>query len=161
MGLPKSSITVEIVTEADDNLRDIILQIDEEAFGFGSLSEWSLPLFLHYGRLYIARLNGEPVGTAELMRDWRDPELVYLYGIAVAPDLRGSGIGTILFRSILESLPKAGYRRLQLTVHPENQAAIHIYQDKFGMKQVDFIRNYYGPGEDRLLLEWDWGRIRL
>lgn len=154
MGPGINKITVEIVTQIDDELREIILNIDEEAFGEGSLNEWSLPPFLHYGRVYLARINGKPVGLAELMRDWRDPELAYLYGYAVAREYQKQGIGTAMLRTILEGLPRAGFKRLQLTVHPENHTAIHIYQDKFGMKAVDFIPGYYGPGEDRWLLEW-------
>ncbi len=154
MGPGINKITVEVVTQIDDELRETILNIDEEAFGQGSLNEWSLPPFLNYGRVYLARLNGKPVGLAELMRDWRDPELAYLYGYAVAREYRGRGIGTALMRTILEALPRAGFKRLQLTVHPENYTALHLYQDKFGMKPIDFIVGYYGPGEDRWLLEW-------
>lgn len=148
-------ISVEMVTRLDQYLSEIMLGIDEEAFGPGSLTEWSLPLFLHYGRIFLARYNGKPVGLAELMRDWRDPELAYLYGYAVAIDYRDLGIGTAMFRSILEALPRAGYRRLQLTVHPENQAAMHLYIDKFQMRRVEFVKDYYGLGEDRWLLEWN------
>jgi ribosomal protein S18 acetylase RimI-like enzyme len=149
-------IMVETVTEMDRDLWERILHIDEAAFGPESLNKWSLPLFLHYGGLFIARYNGEPVGAAELIRDWHDPALVYLYGYAVTPEFRGMGIGTTLLGFILKVLPRAGFRRLQLTVHPENQLALHIYRDKFGMRAVEFIRNYYGPGEDRWLLEWSW-----
>lgn len=151
----RKSIAVEIVTRVDDELRDVMLQIDEEAFGPGSLNEWSLPPFLHYGRVYVARYQSKPIGIVELMRDWRDPGLAYLYGYAVTREYRGQGIGTVLLRMILKSLPLAGFRRLQLTVHPENQVAIHIYQEKFGMRKVEYIDNYYGSGEDRWLMEWN------
>jgi ribosomal-protein-alanine N-acetyltransferase len=151
-----SKISVEIVTKIDAYLQEIMLRIDEEAFGPGSLNDWSLPPFLHYGRVYLARYDGEPVAMAELIRDWRDPELAYLYGFAVEKSYRGQGIGTALFRTILAALPRAGYRRLQLTVHPENQIAIHIYQNKFGLQKLEFIKDYYGTGEDRWLLEWNW-----
>ncbi len=150
------SITVEIATKIDEYLRETMLAIDEEAFGPGSLNEWSLPPFLHYGRVYVARFDGTPVGIAELMRDWRDPELAYLYGAAVAKEYQGYGIGTAMLRTILEGLPRSGFRRLRLTVHPENQIAIHIYQDKFRMRKVEFMKDYYGPGEDRWLFEWNW-----
>ena len=156
MDSSEATISVAIVTKIDDYLREIMLGIDEEAFGPASLNDWSLPPFLHYGRVYLARYNGTPVGIAELMRDWRDPELAYLYGYAVAIDHRGLGIGTAMLRTIFEALPRAGFRRLQLTVHPENQIAIHIYQDKFNMKKIDFLKDYYGPGEDRWLFEWTW-----
>jgi len=149
-------ISVEIVTTVDDDLRETLLSIDEEAFGSASLNEWSLPPFLHYGRVYLARFNGNPAGIAQLMRDWRDLELVYLYGYAVAVDYQGYQVGTTLLRHIFEALPRAGFKRLQLTVHPENLAAMHIYEDKFRMQRISFLKDYYGPGEDRWLLEWNW-----
>ena len=156
MDVEQPLISIEIVTVADDYLREIMLSIDEEVFGPASLNEWSLPPFLHYGRVYLARLDGKPVGIAQLMRDWRDQELVYLYGYAVAPDFQGYGVGTALLRHIFDALPRAGFKRLQLTVHPENHAALHIYEEKFQMKRLRFLKDYYGPGEDRWLLEWNW-----
>ncbi|HOJ77567.1 MAG TPA: GNAT family N-acetyltransferase [Bacillota bacterium] len=157
MDVREPKITVETVHKIDDELREQMLAIDEEAFGAGSLNEWSLPPFLHYGRVYVARFNGLPVGIAELIRDWRDPEMAYLYGYAIKREYQGYGIGTIMFRTILEGLPRAGFQRLQLTVHPENKIALHIYQNKFGMKKVEFIKDYYGAGEDRWLMEWKAG----
>jgi ribosomal protein S18 acetylase RimI-like enzyme len=156
MDSPEHKISIEIVTKIDDYLREVMLTIDEEAFGPGSLNEWSLPPFLHYGRVYLARYDGEPVGIAELMRDWRDPELAYLYGYAVMQDYQGYGIGSTMLKFIFEGLPRAGFKRLQLTVHPENQIAIHICQDKYRMRKVDFLKDYYGSGEDRWLFEWKW-----
>jgi ribosomal-protein-alanine N-acetyltransferase len=158
MDLEQPVISIEIVTVADNYLREIMLSIDEEVFGPASLNEWSLPPLLHYGRVYLARLDGKPVGSAQLMRDWRDSELIYLYGFAVMPDYQGNGVGTALLRHIFESMPRAGFSRLQLTVHPENHLALHIYEDKFQMKRIDFLKDYYGPGEDRWLLEWNCER---
>lgn len=147
-------VTIEVVSRVDDELRDVMLTIDEEAFGPGSLNEWSLPPFLHHGRVYLARYEGKPVGMAQLMRDWNDPEMVYLYGYAVMHKYQGCGIGTALFGTILSELPQTGFRRMQLTVHPENHVATHIYEAKFGMQKVKFIADYYGEGEDRWLMEW-------
>jgi ribosomal-protein-alanine N-acetyltransferase len=158
MDLEQPVISIEIVTVVDNYLREIMLSIDEEVFGPASLNEWSLPPLLHYGRVYLAKLDGKPVGSAQLMRDWRDSELIYLYGFAVMPDYQGNGVGTALLRHIFESMPRAGFSRLQLTVHPENHLALHIYEDKFQMKRIDFLKDYYGPGEDRWLLEWNCER---
>ncbi|HEY8463131.1 MAG TPA: GNAT family N-acetyltransferase [Bacillota bacterium] len=150
----EDKINIESITEVDDYLRDIILAIDEEAFGQGSLNEWSLPPFLHHGKVYLARYNGVPAAIAELLRDWQEPELVYLYGLAVAKEYRGFGVGTALLSFILTNLTQNGFRRLQLTVHPDNQAALHMYQAKFGMTRLRLEKNYYGKGEDRWLMEW-------
>lgn len=154
-------VVIEAITEADEDLKNVIFEIDAAAFGPDSLTRWSLPVFLHYGRVYLARLNGIPVGVAELIRDCGDPRLAYLYGFAIAPTYQGRGIGTILLQQIIAGLPGAGFTRLQLTVAPLNQVALHIYQEKFGMRLVESITDYYGPGENRLLLEWNWDNDNL
>jgi ribosomal-protein-alanine N-acetyltransferase len=155
-GREVSEIKIEVINEADEDLKNAIFEIDAAAFGPDSLTRWSLPVFLHYGRVYLARLNSVPVGVAELIRDYGDPRLAYLYGFAVAPAYRGQGIGTILLQRIIEGLPGAGFNRLQLTVAPENEVARRLYQKKFGMRLVELISGYYGAAENRLLLEWNW-----
>ncbi len=149
-------IKIETVTQVDEELLEEILEIDEEAFGLGSLNQWSLTPFLNYGRVYLARYDGRLAGIAELMRDWRDPELAYLYGYAVAEDYRNHGIATTMLNTMLEALPRSGFTRMQLMVHPKNEIALYICENKFNMKRLEYIWNYFGPGEDRWLLEWNW-----
>jgi len=149
-------ITIETVTQANEELLEEILAIDEEAFGLGSLNEWSLTPFLNYGRVYLARYEGRPAGIAELMRDWRDSELAYLYGYAVAQDYRNHGVATAMLSTMLEALPRSGFTRMQLMVHPENEIALYICENKFHMRRLEYIWNYFGHGEDRWLLEWNW-----
>ena len=147
-------VTIEILSKLEQEWREAILEIDAAAFGEGSLNHWSLPPLVEHGCIYLAKLAGQPVGVAELLRDWKDPELAYLYGLAVAEKYQGQGIGSSLMSQILKALPQAGVNKLQLTVHPENKVALHIYQAKFGMEQIGFLNDYYGQGEDRLLLQW-------
>ena len=155
-----SQIDVEVIEEADEILKQAIFEIDAAAFGPDSLNRWTLPIFLHYGRIYLARQNGVPVGAAELIRDYGDSHLAYLYGIAVAPAYRSRGIGTTLLQRIIAGLPQEGFTRLQLTVDPRNEVALHIYQQKFGMRMIKSIDDCYGPGENRVLLEWNWDGLK-
>jgi hypothetical protein len=37
--------------------------------------------------------------------------------------------------------------------------ALHIYQAKFRMEQIGFLKDYYGQGEDRWLLQWQQGEV--
>jgi ribosomal protein S18 acetylase RimI-like enzyme len=53
-------------------------------------------------------------------------------------------------QAILE-LAQAGAERLFLEVGESNEAAISLYK-KNGLSEVARRRNYYGPGQDALLL---------
>ena len=54
--------------------------------------------------------------------------------VAVHPDWQNKGIGTALTRAILDLADDSlGLRRLRLTVHADNQVAVHLYE-KFGFQ---------------------------
>jgi len=67
--------------------------------------------------------------------------------LAVAPDVRRRGIGTMLMERYLEESRKKGARVLTLEVRKGNHAAIEFYK-KFNFMPVDIIKGYYNDGED-------------
>ncbi|MEG0385431.1 MAG: GNAT family N-acetyltransferase [Solibacillus sp.] len=56
--------------------------------------------------------------------DSQTPEL----GIAVAEEVRGTGIGTLLMKKIIHQAICEGYKSISLSVDPENSNAVHIYK---------------------------------
>ena len=52
------------------------------------------------------------------------PELT----IAVAPEARGRGMGRRLLGSLIERARAAGYESLSLSVEPDNEVALHLYE---------------------------------
>lgn len=72
--------------------------------------------------------------------------------IAVEPELRGQGIGTILFGELIKAVKKRGATSITLEVRPSNVAAIKLYES-FGLKSVGRRKNYYlDNGEDALIM---------
>jgi RimJ/RimL family protein N-acetyltransferase len=74
-------------------------------------------------RLYIAEVDGVPVGTmreAQGTLSW-----------TIAPEHRGKGLGSLMLKSFIES--QRG--RLKAEIKPENVASIRMAQ-KAGMEQV-------------------------
>ena len=56
--------------------------------------------------------------------DSNTPEL----GIAVAEEVRGMGVGTLLMKEIIQKAICEGYKSISLSVDPENRNAVHIYR---------------------------------
>lgn len=145
-------LTVERVTEFDSELINKLTEIEEEVFGDGGLNRWTFPVFIRHGAVYVLRCDGEVCGIADLIRDWADLKLVFIVNFVIAKGSRGKALAAIFLRKLIEKLRADDVNKLQLTVAPDNIAAIHLY-DKIGFKQVAELSNEYGTAVDRLLYE--------
>ena len=72
--------------------------------------------------------------------------------IAVAPELRGQGVGTLIFGELIKAVKARGATSITLEVRPSNTAAIKLYEN-FGLKSVGRRKGYYlDNGEDALIM---------
>jgi len=131
-----------------------IIEMEEDAFGIGGVDWWSLPVFVRYGCVYILVKGEKTVGVCELMRCWDDSDTVYLYGVTIARDHRGQGLGNWFLGQILSDLRDSGYKKVILTVAPGNAPAIRLYK-KYGFTLTASLEEEYGPGEDRVVMTLD------
>lgn len=99
--------------------------------------------FEHYGIHYptvernIVEKDGRPVGRM-WVDEWRDQ--IRLVDIALMPEKRGSGVGTMLVRSVLDRGAAAGK---PVTIHVEAyNPAMHLYE-RLGFVRVDTNGVYY------------------
>lgn len=67
--------------------------------------------------------------------------------LAVAPEMRRRGIGTMLMERYLDESRRRGARVLTLEVRKGNHAAMGFYR-RFNLEPVDVIEGYYNDGED-------------
>lgn len=139
--------------ELKPSLLEQIAQFEQESYRVGGFDQWILPVFARYGRLLILEGEGEILGVAEILRSWQDAKKAYLTGFSIAPAERGKGLGKTFLTEIIKILKKDGLHSLQLTVSPRNKAALFLYKDRFGFKEVSFSKDEYGAGEDRFILE--------
>lgn len=66
--------------------------------------------------------------------DNHTPEL----GIALTPEVRGKGIGTLLMKAIIQQAINDGYKSISLSVDLENRQAVHIYK-KLGFEDYELL----------------------
>ncbi|KRE44278.1 GNAT family N-acetyltransferase [Paenibacillus sp. Soil724D2] len=101
-------------------------------------------------RALVALIDEKPIGAAwyrlfdETNKgygyvDHKTPEL----GIAILPDFKRKGIGTILMKEIIQHARNDGYKSLSLSVDPDNHTAVRLYEklgfEYFGMSGTSWI----------------------
>jgi ribosomal-protein-alanine N-acetyltransferase len=75
-----------------------------------------------------------------------------LANLAVAPELRGQGIGRVLLDAVLEDAAARRTSTVYLEVRESNAAARHLYSSR-GFEEVGKRKRYYrSPSEDALIL---------
>jgi [ribosomal protein S18]-alanine N-acetyltransferase len=141
----------------DATRRDLprILEIERLAFDH----PWSLESFVREFSLPFSRLmvaagsddNGGPLAAGFLCR-WLVAGECHILNVAVHPDYRRQGIAARLIETaIAEAKTKHG-QLVTLEVRRSNLAARSLYR-KFNFEDRRLRRNYYGPGEDAIVME--------
>ncbi len=143
---------VDLLQTVDLSSITRLVQLEREAFGIGGLNEWHLVPFIRHGKVYIIRQKEEIVGLIQYMRDWDTPRKAYLMGVSIAKEMRGKGLGTTLIRASLQEIKKEDIVEVELTVDPENQNAIKVYNEKLGFVMKETRIDEYGAGEKRLVM---------
>ena len=82
-----------------------------------------------------------------------DPSEGWILRLRVREDCRRSGCGRALLGAALERLRPSGVARVRLTVAPGNVPALSLYRE-MGFIEESRLPDYFGPGEDRLLLTY-------
>jgi [ribosomal protein S18]-alanine N-acetyltransferase len=72
--------------------------------------------------------------------------------LAVSPEIRRMGIGTMLMERYMEESRRKGAKVLTLEVRKGNTGAMNFYR-RFNFQPVDLIRGYYNDGEDAYQLQ--------
>jgi putative acetyltransferase len=79
--------------------------------------------------LYVVEEDGNAIATYRLIpKTDRQQHTVYLGGFTIARDQQGKGIGSKVLAVIREQCAKNGKIRIELTVDPDNAAAIALYK---------------------------------
>jgi len=73
------------------------------------------------------------------------------FGMLVAADARGRGVGSALLSAAIEWARETGAHKVSLQVWPHNEAGIALYR-KFGFEQEGRLRRHYRRRNGEL---WD------
>ncbi|MBR3497654.1 MAG: ribosomal protein S18-alanine N-acetyltransferase [Selenomonadaceae bacterium] len=129
---------------------DAVAEIEEKSFAM----PWKRDDFWREAQNELAtyivgELDGKIVAYAGAWVSFNQAEVM---SVAVVPELRGQGVGTILFGELIQAVKARGATAITLEVRPSNTAAIKLYQS-FGLRSVGRRRGYYlDNGEDALIM---------
>jgi len=72
--------------------------------------------------------------------------------LAVDPQARGRGLGTVLYREFQRECGLKGIRHITLEVRVSNSVAIHFYE-RLGFQVTGRVPRYYSNGEDAFRMD--------
>lgn len=101
----------------------------------------------------VATVKERIVGFAGM---WLMLDEAHVTTIGVKRDLRGLGLGELLFATLLEIAMNLGARRATLEVRVSNHSAQALYR-KYGFHEEGTRRRYYSDNNEDALIMWsDW-----
>jgi o-succinylbenzoate synthase len=147
-------VKIEAV-EYNEDIIEGIKEIEKQAFDDGAWDEWVIVPFIRHGKVFVMRRESKIVAYAMFIREWKEEDNAYMLSTAVDSSLRGKGYGTAFLKACLSHLKAEGIKSVELTVAPNNTQAIKVYKEKLGFKEIDFCKNEYGQGHDRVFMTID------
>ena len=147
-------ISINEIKSFDYKLIDEIKTLEKENLGNeASINQWIIPVIIRYGKLIAAQRKSDNkiIGVCELVKNWYDAKSAFIHSFYIDKGFRSKGIGNKLLRGVISILKKESLESVELTVDPENMAAISLYK-KFGFILVGLEKDEYGKSVDRYLM---------
>ncbi|MGB3550563.1 MAG: ribosomal protein S18-alanine N-acetyltransferase [Candidatus Binatus sp.] len=148
------------IRDATDRDLPGIIEIERLAFPAPwTMASFQRELTLPFSRIMVAI----PAASDEHGRDdngkiagflcrWLIADECHVLNIAVHPESRRLGIGTVLLTEAIAEARSMGASVVTLEVRRSNLPARQLYR-KFDFEERRLRRHYYGPGEDAIIME--------
>ncbi|MFV1849985.1 MAG: peptidase C39 family protein [Thalassospira sp.] len=132
---------------------DALCEIENQSFDIDRLNRRAFKRFVgsETARLSVAA-NGDTIVGYALVIFRRNVALARLYSLAVAPEMRGQGIGRALIARAEELSLDFGAPILRLEVSQKNQTAIDLFASA-GYREFALYPDYYPDHSDALRME--------
>ncbi len=132
-----------------------VLQIERASFS----NPWSAALFLQelqvpFSRILVVRPAGEVQPIVGYLCRWYVADEVHILNVAVRPEYRQQGVAALLMGEVLQEARRGKAIGVTLEVRRSNAAARALYGG-LGFEEVGVRRDYYGRGEDALIMRLD------
>ncbi len=150
--MKKVSKEIDIVDTEFRHIDDIIV-IENLSFTI----PWTKSAFLHELRnnkfaVYLSAKKGDKiVGYAGM---WKIFDEGHITNIAVHPEFRRIGIGSMLLEELINRSKKGGITKMTLEVRKSNKAALELYA-KYGFSVAGVRKEYYADNGEDAIIMWN------
>ena len=147
-------VIFKVLDSFDISLIRRIKKLEVQNLGASAaINEWQIPVIIRYGRFVVAEdTSGDIIGVCEILRGWKDPASAFIHSFYIIKKYRHQGIGRKLLQFVIDMLKASAFNSVSLTVAPDNNAAARLYLNE-GFEIKSILKNEYGPGIDRYLME--------
>lgn len=134
------------------NQNDVPQVFDIERMSFSN-SSWTIDAFYHeieqnqFAQYFVIEIGSHIIGYIGL---WLVIDQAQVTTIAIDQEYRGLGLGQLLLEYAM-NYSKHTCDIMSLEVRVSNEVAQHVYQ-KLGFQYGGKRKNYYGEGEDALVM---------
>ena len=131
-----------------------VMELERLAF---PIQPWTPGLFLHelkldFSRLELARRGDAARRLVGYACWWLVGDEIHILNLAVHPDARRSGAGRALVQRVLDDATAHAVHSVSLEVRHDNASGAALYR-ALGFAQIGLRKNYYGRGEDAVIME--------
>ncbi|MEM3833256.1 MAG: ribosomal protein S18-alanine N-acetyltransferase [Thermoprotei archaeon] len=143
-----------LIRRAKSSDLDSIYKIEVISFGYEAFSKgFLLEMLFRFPEFFIvAEKDNEIVGYLSASIEGYFNKVCHLLSIAVLPEYRNRGIGSLLLKHLIDLIKTKGIRSIILEVKKDNEPAINVYK-KFGFEIIGYRYRYYHDGSDALIMK--------
>ena len=151
--------TVERLKDAAD--LDAVIAIEEASFHNPTTRAWYESELQRPDVCFVYVLRTADAGVAGFCAFWRVVDQIHINNLAIHPNFRGRGLGTLLLEAVLAEASRLGAPHATLEVRRSNEPAKRLYE-RAGFSTVGVRTSYYtNPIEDALILSRTGGIVPL
>lgn len=142
------------IHESDYDMVEQLVALEQLVHGSrgSGLNYFEVHSFIRYGRVYAAVEYDEVLGCAYFLKDFDNPNRVFLYAIVVNPSESGKRLGETLLLSAFQDLKDANLRMVEVTVHPSNYKALRVYREELDFHVINAADENQLEQEEFLIL---------
>lgn len=142
------TISISLMTKEDvsDVLNISLLSLNESFSEDAFLKELSNPV----AKYLVAKSNNVIVGFIGI---WTILDEAHIMNIAVHPQFRNRGIGSLILEFLISKLESFGLKSITLEVRSSNIVAQSLYE-KYGFKEEGIRKRYYSNNKEDAIIMW-------
>jgi ribosomal-protein-alanine N-acetyltransferase len=141
------------IKERDFDLVEQLVEMESSTYAGEALDVFELIAMLRHARVYVAVEYDEVLGAVYFMRNFDNPDKVFLHSINIVDAQTHPSLGASLLNIAFADMKTFGIKIVEVNVDPANYRALKIYREQLGFIASDSMQSDLLDGEEILMLQ--------